>query len=49
MWIMLKFPEKYVKPKENAYELFFEKNRNINVPLLDEVETKAADSKISIQ
>ena len=25
MWIVLKFPEKYVKPKENAYELFFEK------------------------
>ena len=25
MWIMLKFPEKYVKPKESAYELFLEK------------------------
>ena len=46
---MLKFHEKYLKPKENAYEIFFGKNRNMNVPLLDEVETTAADSKISIQ
>ena len=46
---MLKFHEKYLKPNENAYEIFFGKNRNMNVPLLDEVETTAADSKISIQ
>ena len=25
MWTMFNFPEKYVKPKENDYELFFEK------------------------
>ena len=37
---MLKFPEKYVKPKENAYELFFEKT----VPLLDQVECPSTRS-----
>ena len=44
---MLIFPEKYVKTKENSTKLFFWRNRNINVPLLHEVEAKAADAKIS--
>ena len=48
MWIMLKFPEKYVKPKKNR-KTFSSKNRNMNLPLLNEVEPKATDSKISIQ
>ena len=46
MWNMLNFPEKYVKTK-NPSKPFFGRNGNMNVPLLDEVEVKTTDSKIS--
>ena len=42
---MINFQEKFVKTKENPCKLFFWRNGNMNVPLLDEVEAKAAGSR----